>query len=212
MNTENLWLVWMLAENVKWGHWAIAYLLTGLCSEHSSLCPCGFLGNICQQPLVMVFVIALLPVTGTTCWMEPAGPLGLHFLLTQLNKSFTMKMFPFLPWWLHLGGSAGIFVEQGAQQQCSSGKGQRGRLSLQQLWRARGAGHGHSSLGAALGARCQLSEKLEEARGWHTYSLILFTHSYTSGFSSQHCFFSLLSLSLFFLVFSYPISYICRAQ
>lgn len=152
MNTENLWLVWMLAENVKWGHWAIAYLLTGLCSEHSSLCPCGFLGNICQQPLVMVFVIALLPVTGTTCWMEPAGPLGLHFLLTQLNKSFTMKMFPFLPWWLHLGGSAGIFVEQGAQQQCSSGKrsawetelaaaleGKRGRSWSQLSWSCSGS-------------------------------------------------------------------------
>lgn len=135
-----------------------------------SLCPCGFLGNICQQPLVMVFVIALLPVTGTTCWMEPAGPLGLHFLLTQLHKSFTMKMFPFLPWWVHLGGSAGIFVEWGgtAAVLSSSGKGQHGRLSLQQLWRAGGAGHGHSSLGAALGARCQLSEKLEDARGYDT--------------------------------------------
>lgn len=106
----------------------------------------------------------------------------------------------FLPWWLHLGGSAGIFVEWGgtAAVLSSSGKGQHGRLSFHQLWRAGGAGHGHCSLGAALGARTQLSEKLQDARGCDTLTAWFYSHTVTLLDSQvSTVFFSLLSPSLF---------------
>lgn len=83
-----------------------------------SLCPCGFLGNICQQPLVMAFVTALFSVTGTTCWTEPARPLGLHFLWHRLTKAS--------PWACSLlslgdsiwGGLQGYLQSGEAQQLC----------------------------------------------------------------------------------------------
>lgn len=149
-----------------------------------SLCPCGFLGNTCQQPLVMAFVIALFSIAGTTCWREPARPLGLHFLPTQLNKwKCSLLFFGDFIWEVLQG-----YLQSGEAQQQGwadlakvimrdwawhSSQGQKGQIVATALFR-------DAQPAKREAGRC--------SRLWHTYSLNLFPHSYTFGFSSQHSF------------------------
>lgn len=200
---------------------------TSFWNQWFSVGPCGFLGNMCKQPLITLSFITLLAVTGTSGQTEPARPLGLLPLPTLFNITFIMKMFLSLPWQLRLGGSAGIFAEwsgtgQGAATALllhSSGRGQHETLSLQAAPEGRrGRSCSRLALEQLLSAQepslgSASSTRSQRALGavTHTYSLNLFIHSYTCRFSRQHCF-STYSILLFFLVFSYPISYICREQ
>lgn len=140
MSIGNLWITLLLAEKVKRARRAVAYLLAGLPSEtnHSPWVPAGFSGNMCQQPLMTVFFITPLAFTGISGRTEPASPMGL-LLLTLFNTTFRVKIFSSCPWWLQLGGSAGIFAERGGTGWFtattlllrSSGRDQHETLSLQ---------------------------------------------------------------------------------
>lgn len=200
--------MWMLAENVKWAHWAIAYLLTGLPSEHSSFCvPVGFLGiSVSSLWLWYLSLLCYLSKGQLAGWTLPD-----HWDFNFYWHSSTK----FSPWkrslpslgdsiWEVLQG----YLQSGeAQQQCwaalakvsrrgwacSSSGGQEGPMVMVTL----------SLLELLLPARCRPRAQPAEPGAarcsglWHTYSLNLFTHSHTFGFSSQHCFFSLLSPSFF---------------
>lgn len=77
MNTGNLWIIWMVAEMLNGRTGPLLTCWRG--SLLSTVLSVSLWVSWEYLPLVMVFVIALLPVTGTTHWTEPARPLGLHF-------------------------------------------------------------------------------------------------------------------------------------
>lgn len=204
----------MLAENVKWAHWAIAYLLTGLPSEHSSFCiPVGFLGisvsSLWLWYLSLLCYLSQGQLAGRTLPGHCDFPFSWHGSTKASPWKHSLPSLDDSIWELLQG-----YLRSGeAQKQCwaalakvsmrdwacSSSGGQKGQVLVTALLGAAPASMAERGAGGCSGL-------------WHTYSLNLFTHSYTLGFSSQHCFFLAYSALLFFLVFSYPISYICRAQ
>lgn len=114
--------------------------------------PCGFLGNMCQQPLITVIFITVLPVTGTSGWTEPTRPLGLLPLPRRFNITLIVNVFPSLPFpgdysWSDLHGQlqsdqAQDMVQPQPQQRCCAAltEASMGPSACEQLPREQGAG------------------------------------------------------------------------
>lgn len=168
-----------------------------------SLCPCGFLGNICHW----------LRYLSLHCYLSQGQLTGQNlpghwdFISTDTAQhKLHHENIPFPP----LVTPSGRFCRDicrvvryssSAEQLC---QGPAWETELATALEGR-SGRPWSQLSLELLSPtrccpCAQPDKPEAGRCsrlWHTYSLNLFTHSYTFGFSSQHCVFSLLSPSFF---------------
>lgn len=203
MNTGNLWIIWMLSENIQWVPWAIAYLLTGLLSEHSSLCvPVGFLGiSVSSHWLWHLSPLCSLS-QGQLAGQNLPGHWDFTFSDTDQQKLHHGRVL-FSPLVIPSGGVCRDICRVGRHSSRSEQLWQSSAWETEPATPLEGRAWAQLSSEMLLPAwDCPCAQPAEREAGrcsrlWHTYSRNLFTHSYTFGFSSQHGFFSLLRPSFF---------------